>query len=143
MVMTYRGGFVLVRMKVCGAFWCVKVHLLSNPLHLLLLKLLYGTSFHKYSHGSKIILFQANSNLIRHLQFESCRTGSCQFKGKKENKRFRDVRPKSISSPRRFAPRTFRPWSFRPYWTFRPLDVSPPNFNEVGGGHLCRNLCIF
>ena len=53
MVMTYRGGFVLVRMKVCGTFWCVKVHLLSNPFHSLLLKLLYGTLFHKYSHGSK------------------------------------------------------------------------------------------
>ena len=78
---------MLVRMKVCGTFWCVKVHLLSNPLHLLLLKLLYGTLFHKYSHGSKIILFQANSNLIRHLQFESCRTGKLpvQRKERKQN----------------------------------------------------------
>ena len=47
-------------------------------------------------------------------------------------------RPKTISSPRRLASRTFRPWSFRPYWTFRPLDVSPPKFQlvvvVVGGG---------
>ena len=55
-------------------------------------------------------------------------------------------RPKSISSPRRFAPRTFRPWSFRPwtfrpYWTFRPLDVSPPNINGGGGGGI--NVEIF
>ena len=75
-VMTYRGGFVLVRMKVCGAFWCVKVHLLSNPLHLLLLKLLYGTLFHKHSHGSKLGIFN----------LKVAGQGSCQFKGKKENK---------------------------------------------------------
>ena len=54
-VMNYRGGFVLVRMKVCGTFWFVNVHLLSNSLHSLLLKLLYGTLFHKYCHGSKNI----------------------------------------------------------------------------------------
>ena len=69
-VMAYCGGFVIVRMKVCGTFWFVKVHLLSNSLHSLVLKLLNGTLFHKYSHGSKIFLFQANSNLIRHLQFD-------------------------------------------------------------------------
>ena len=81
-VMTYRGGFVLVRMKVCGTFWCVKVHLLSNPLYSLLLKLLYGTLFHKYSHGSKNNLFQANSNLI-----SSCRIGKLlvQRKERKQN----------------------------------------------------------
>ena len=35
-VMNYRGGFVLVRMKVYGTFWFVNVHLLSNSLHSLL-----------------------------------------------------------------------------------------------------------
>ena len=33
----------------------VNVHFLLNSLHSLLLKLLYGTLFHKYSHGSKNI----------------------------------------------------------------------------------------
>ena len=76
MVMTYHGGFVLAKMKVCGTFWFVKVYLLSNSHDSLLLKLLYGALFVKYSHGSKkIFLFQANSNLIRHLQFESCQMG--------------------------------------------------------------------
>ena len=76
MVMTYRGDIVLARMKVYGTFWFVKVFLLSNSHDSLLLKLLYGTLFHKYSHGSKkIFLFQANSNLIRHLQYKSCKIG--------------------------------------------------------------------
>ena len=73
MVMIYSGGFVLARMEVCGKFWFVKVYLLSNSHDSSLLKLLYGTLFHKYSHGSKIFLFQANSNLIGHLQLESCK----------------------------------------------------------------------
>ena len=29
-VMTYRGGFILARMEVCGTFWFVQVYLLSN-----------------------------------------------------------------------------------------------------------------
>ena len=44
-------------------------------------------------------------------------------------------RPKSISSPRRFAPRTVRPWSVRP-WTFRP-----PNFN--GGGGINAQIYVY
>ena len=55
MVMIYGGGFVLARMEVCDKFWFVKVYLLSNSHDLSLLKLLYGTLFHKYSHGSKNI----------------------------------------------------------------------------------------
>ena len=54
-VMIYRGGFVLARMEVFDKFWFVKVYLLSNSHDLSLLKLLYGTLFHKYSHGSKNI----------------------------------------------------------------------------------------
>ena len=52
-VMIYRGGFVLARKEVCGKFWFVKVYLLSNSHDSLLLKLLYCTLFHNYSHGSK------------------------------------------------------------------------------------------
>ena len=74
MVMIYLGGFVLARMEVCGTFWFVKVYLLSYSHDSPLLKL-YGTLFHKYSHGSKNILFQANSNLIGHLQLKSCKMG--------------------------------------------------------------------
>ena len=59
---------MLVRMKVCGTFWCVKVHLLSNPLHSLLLKFLLCST--NTVMAVKIILFQANSNLNRHLQFK-------------------------------------------------------------------------
>ena len=54
-VKIYHGGFVLVRMKVCGKFWFVKVYLLSNSHDSPLLKLLYCTLFHNYSHGSKNI----------------------------------------------------------------------------------------
>ena len=54
-VMIYRGGFVLARMEVCDKLWFVEVYLLSNSHDLSLLKLLYGTLFHKYSHGSKHI----------------------------------------------------------------------------------------
>ena len=55
MVMIYRGGFVLARIEVCDKFGFVKVYLLSNSPDSSLLKLLYGTLFHKYSHGSKNI----------------------------------------------------------------------------------------
>ena len=75
MVKIYRGGFVLARMEVCDKSWFVKVYLLSNSHDSSSLKLLYGTLFHKYSHGSKKNLFQANNNLIGHLQFESCKMG--------------------------------------------------------------------
>ena len=64
---------MLVRMKACGTFWCVKVHLLSNPLHSLLLNCHMVLCSTNTVMAVKIILFQANSNLIRHLQFESCR----------------------------------------------------------------------
>ena len=75
MVMIYRGGSVLARMEVCGKFWFVKVYLLSNSHDSPLLKLLYCTLFHNHSHGSKKYLFQANNNLIGHLQLESCKMG--------------------------------------------------------------------
>ena len=52
-VMIYRGGFVLARMEACGKFWFVKVYLLLNSHDSYLLKLLYGTLIHEYSHGSK------------------------------------------------------------------------------------------
>ena len=76
---------MLVRMKVCGTFWCVKVHFLSNPLHALLIKLVLCSI--NTVMAVKIILFQANSNLIRHLQFESCRIGKLpvQNKERKQN----------------------------------------------------------
>ena len=54
-LMIYRGGIVLARMEVCDKFWFVKVYSLSSSHDLSLLKLLYGTLFHKYSHGSKNI----------------------------------------------------------------------------------------
>ena len=54
-VMIYSGGFVLARMEVCDKFWFVQVYLLSNSHDSSLLKFLYGTLFHKYSHGSKNI----------------------------------------------------------------------------------------
>ena len=79
---------MLVRMKVCGTFWCVKVHLLSNPLHSLLLELLwYFVPQILCVVAVKIILFQANNNLIRHLQFGSCRIGKLpvQRKERKQN----------------------------------------------------------
>ena len=44
MVVTYHGGFVLVRIKFVAH---------SQTTSFTLLKLLYGTLFHKYSHGSK------------------------------------------------------------------------------------------
>ena len=75
MVMIYRGGLVLARKEVCGKFWFVKVYLLLKTHDSPLLKLLYCTLFHNYSHGSKIFQFQANSNLIGHLQLESCKMG--------------------------------------------------------------------
>ena len=52
-VMTYRGGFVLARIKVCGMFWFVQVYLLSNSHDSPLFKLLYGC--YMDSHGSKNI----------------------------------------------------------------------------------------
>ena len=84
MVMIYRGGFVLVRIEVCGKFWFVKVYLLSNSHDAPLLKLFYCTLFHNYSHGSKIFLFQANSNLIGHLQLGSCKMGKMQGQRKEK-----------------------------------------------------------
>ena len=54
-VMIYRGGFVLARKEVCGTFCFVKVYLLSNSHDSPLLKLVYCTLFHNYSHGSKNI----------------------------------------------------------------------------------------
>ena len=76
---------MLVRMKVCGTFWCVRVHLLSNPLHSLLLKFLLCST--NTVMAVKIILFQANSNLIGHVQFQSCRIGKLpvQRKERKQN----------------------------------------------------------
>ena len=52
-VLIYLGGFVLARMEVYGTFWFVKVFSLSNSHDSPLLKLLYGTLFHEYSHGSE------------------------------------------------------------------------------------------
>ena len=51
-VMTYRGGFVLARIEVCGTFRSVQVYLIYqiHKIHLYL-KLLYGC--YMYSHGSK------------------------------------------------------------------------------------------
>ena len=69
--MIYRGGFVLARMKVYGTFWFVHVYFLSNSHDSPLFELLYGC--YMDSHGSKIFVFQAYSNLIRHLQLESCK----------------------------------------------------------------------
>ena len=67
--MIYRGGFELVRMEVCGKFWFVKVYLLSNSLDAPLLKLLI------LYFVPQLFLFQANSNLIGHLQLGSCKMG--------------------------------------------------------------------
>ena len=81
--MIYRGGFVLARMEVCDKHWFVKVYLLSNSHESSLLKLLYGTLFHKYCHGSKkIFLFQANSNLTVYVQLESCKMGKLPVRRK-------------------------------------------------------------
>ena len=71
MVMTYRRGFVLARIKVCGTFSFVQVYLLSNshesPLFNCYMVVIWTVM------SGKIFLFQAYSNLIRHLQLESCK----------------------------------------------------------------------
>ena len=72
--MTYRGGFVLARMEVCGTLWFVQVCLISNSHDSPLFKLLYGCYMDSLC-SKKIFLFQAYSNLIRHLQLESCKMG--------------------------------------------------------------------
>ena len=85
MVMTYRGGFSTSKN---GSFWhllVVQIYLISNSHDSPVFKLLYGS--YKDSHGSKkIFLFQAYSNLIRHLQLESCKMGEvASSKKRKKN----------------------------------------------------------
>ena len=76
-VMIYCGGFVLARKEVCGKFWFVKVYLLSNshdsPLIYYNCYIVLCSTITVMA--VKIFLFQANSNLIGHLQLESCKMG--------------------------------------------------------------------
>ena len=81
MVMAYRGGFSTSKN---GSFWhllIVQVYLIPNSHDSPLFKLLYGQSWQQ-----KIFLFQAYSNLIRHLQLESCKMGEvASSKERKKN----------------------------------------------------------
>ena len=82
--MTYCGGFVLARMEICGTFWFVQVYLIPNSHGSSLFELLYGC--YMAVMAVKIFLFQANSNLIRHLQLESCKMGEvASSKERKKN----------------------------------------------------------
>ena len=62
MVMIYRGAYVLARMEVCDKLWFVKVYLPSNSHDSPLLKLLYCTLFHNYSHGMMAVKIISGSS---------------------------------------------------------------------------------
>ena len=71
MVMTYRGGFNTRRMEVFGTFWlCKSTRYQIHMIHLYLN--CYMVVIWTVTAVKKIFLFQAYSNLIKHLQLEKC-----------------------------------------------------------------------